>query len=316
MTDAIMKRFLIFAVAFAGCVCVVAQDIEERIRVLDEVVVTPDATGRVNVIMGQVARRARENRAKINGFTARANAFLYSQDMDFIPDVMPGKIMFLIRMAARLTRHGALLNFALEQQKIDAQLYADIRYADGKVTFHNKRVVRSKPAMPKKVQEQLLRTASVNPYDVIYGDGSLLNAKNRERYDVNIQETIEEDGKTVRVLAFRNRNEKSKETILLHVVEGDWGIRHMAVKSRFGSQIMDCTDVGEGIYLPTFYALNPNPVSLGGFLAEARKRVAEEKKKPSRMTRKTLDRLEKVVNGERKYYPRVEVRCRLSYYKR
>ncbi len=34
------------------------------------------------------------------------------------------------------------------------------------------------------------------------------------------------------------------------------------------------------------------------------------------MTRKTLDRLQKVVNGERKYYPRIEIKCKLSYYKR
>ena len=204
----------------------------------------------------------------------------------------------------------------LEQQKISTQLYADIRYADGKATFHNKRVVKSTPDMPRKVQEQLLRTASVNPYDVIYGEGSLLNPKNREKYDVSIQETIQEDGETVKVLAFRNKNEKSKETILLHIVEGDWGIKHMAVKSRFGSQIMDCTNVGNGIYLPTYYALNPNPISLDDFLTEARKKVAEAKEKPSRMTRKTLDRLQKVVNGERKYYPRIEIKCKLSYYKR
>lgn len=311
-----MKKILIFILALAGSISTKAQDIEERTRILDEVVIMPDTSGRVNTIMGQVARRARENRARMNGFTARANAFLYSQDMDFIPQVMPGKIMFLVRMAARLTRHGALLNYALEQQKISTQLYADIRFADGKATFHNKRVVKSTPDMPRKVQEQLLRTASVNPYDVIYGEGSLLNPKNREKYDVSIQETIQEDGETVKVLAFRNKNEKSKETILLHIVEGDWGIKHMAVKSRFGSQIMDCTNVGNGIYLPTYYALNPNPISLDDFLAEARKKVAEAKEKPSRMTRKTLDRLQKVVNGERKYYPRIEIKCKLSYYKR
>lgn len=311
-----MKKILIFMLVFASSIDIWAQDIEERTRILDEVVIMPDASGRTNAIMGQVARRAQENRAKMNGFTARANVFLYSQDMDFIPQVMPGKIMFLIKMAARLTRHGALLDYALEQQTINTQLYADIRYADGKATFHNKRVVKSTPAMPKKVQEQLLRTASVNPYDVIYGEGSLLNPKNREKYDVSIQETIEEDGESIKVLAFRNKNEKSKETILLHIVEGDWGIKHMAVKSRFGSQIMDCTNIGDGVYLPTYYALNPNPVSLKDFLAEARKKVAEAKEKPSRMTRKTLDRLEKVVNGDRKYYPRIEIKCKLSYYKR
>ena len=307
---------VIYVLASVSSINTSAQDIEERTRILDEVVIMPDNSCKANAIMVQVAHRARENRAKMNGFTARANAFLYSQDMDFIPQVMPGKIMFLVKMAARLTRHGALLNYALEQHTISTQLYADIRYTDGKATFHNKRVVKSTPDMPRKVQEQLLRTASVNPYDVIYGEGSLLNPKNREKYDVSIQETIQEDGKTVQVLAFRNKNEKSKETVLLHVVEGDWGIKHMAVKSRFGSQIMDCTDVGNGIYLPTYYALNPNPVSLKDFLAEARKKVAEEKEKPSRMTRKTLDRLEKVVNGERKYYPRIEIKCKLSYYKR
>ena len=57
-------------------------------------------------------------------------------------------------------------------------------------------------------------------------------------------------------------------------------------------------------------------ISLDDFLAEARKKVAEAKEKPSRMTRKTLDRLQKVVNGERKYYPRIEIKCKLSYYKR
>lgn len=311
-----MKRILSFVVLFACCACVVAQDIEERTRILDEVVIMPDATVRVDAIMEQVARRARENRAKMNGLTARADASLYSQDMDFIPDVMPGKIMFLVKLAARLTRHGALLDFALKQRKIDAQLYADIGYADGKATFYNKRVVRSVPDMPVKVQKQLLRTVSVNPYDVIYGEGSLLNVKNRKNYDVSIQETVREGDKTVHVLAFRSKSGKRMRTILLHIVEGDWGILHMAVKSRFGSQIMDCTDVGGGMYLPTYYAMNPNPVSLEDFLAEARKRVAEESKKPSRMTRKTLGRLEKVVNGDRKYYPRIEVRCRLNYYRR
>ena len=74
------------------------------------------------------------------------------------------------------------------------------------------------------------------------------------------------------------------------------------------------------IWLPkrdlTAMCFIPNPVSLDEFLAEARKKVAEAKEKPSRMTRKTLDRLEKVVNGDRKYYPRIEIKCRLSYYKR
>ena len=67
-----MKKILIFILALAGSISTKAQDIEERTRILDEVVIMPDTSGRVNTIMGQVARRARENRARMNGFTARA----------------------------------------------------------------------------------------------------------------------------------------------------------------------------------------------------------------------------------------------------
>lgn len=285
--------------------------IAEPVTMMSELLVTPDGSDPVSYILDNVAKRARQNRKRLN-YQAYADVQLIVRDADIIPQVMPKTLMFLGQLYLRSKGMWSLFKYATSRPSVQATLRTNHSCKSGRVKYGKGEILTGPADMKKKVGNQLLEICQFNLFDEIYGSNTIVDADYRKKFDITFVGSTEENGQIIFVLKARRKHGELRETQTLHVIDKQWGILRAEYSSRIFRSYRECKDIGGGIYMPWRKVDNPVQFDLDTAIDKARK-MLENKKKVRNMERKTLQRAEKLAKGERQYKPMIKMGYEIRY---
>lgn len=285
-------------------------DLEELTLYLQEVYVTPDGRDPAVYILERMDKAAQANRKRLRRYDAHVVHDFHAQDVDFIPSLIPKVGRVVMRGALKLMRMDALYDHCVNHQQVEARLSSEYRYRDGKTSYADQRVLHATPSLSDKARKQLFRHAEMELFDRLYGENMIYGPKQRKEYKISFRGTCEEDGKTLNVLMFTPKDTTVQLSLLLYVVEGEWGIKRSIMKSRMLNLRWECTDIGSGIYMPARLIDDPRLLDLNQIYATYKARKAPE---PDDDVSKAMKRLEKILQGNRTYRPYMIHRYQITY---
>ena len=285
--------------------------INEPLFIMRELLVTPDGSDPVTYILDNVYRKAKENRKRLN-YTANADISVMVRDVDIIPEIAPKTLMFAAQMYLRTKGLWGLFNYAMSRPTTGVHLQTTHTARNGKVQYGKGKILQGPSDMKEKIQRQLFDFCEFDLFDELYGENTLCDPKYRQKFEIKMEGTFEEGGKTIYILKARRYHGELRERQTLHIVDGTWGIRRAEYTTRIFRSYRECKDIGGGVYMPWRKVDNPVQFDLNKAIEKGHQ-LLESREKVKRMERKTLQRAEKVSKGTRTYSPMVKMGYEIHY---
>lgn len=289
----------------------------EPVIMMRELLVTPDGSDPVDYILNNVARKAKENRKKLN-YTATTEFSLYSSNMDLLPQFLSSTQNWLVKTALGFMGMRAIYNYVTAHEELAIGI-SITQCAKGNDTDYTDRHIRFSPNdMPENVGKQIMELGEFPLFDVVYGNNKLLDQKKRHKaYDIEfIGSAEEEDGTLYYILkVWRNKGKASQSETTIHITDGTWGVLRKENKSSNVTTYIQCANIS-GIFLPVKCVQDPNPMSLEELAKIAKEELSkdnEDDKKLDKSERKLIERIEKVAKGERRDAPMMKYSYDVRY---
>lgn len=281
---------------------------EEQVIRLSEVFVTSNDEDPARYILNRVGERARVNRKRLLSYDATFSGTLHTQDLDIIPLLIPKMALWVLRKAIALSGFGALTDYCMEHERLDASYRLQVHYAKKKMSFDEWQLLSSSAPLDKKVQKSLRKTAEMDPFEIYYA--SIIEGKT-QKSGFKLVGMVEENGKIIDVLERRD----SLSVSSIYVVEEEWGVLRKTYNSDYGHLVFEARDIGQGIYLPISYINDPKPFDFNAFIQDAIEKNPEDfqPEKMSRMERNVAERIEKILKGERRFKPCLTESTHIKY---
>lgn len=275
---------------------------------LNDIFITPDGKDPAIAIFDRLTEQAKINRSKAFEFDASMRLKLHCQDMDIVPDILPGYVMTAANLWMRLKGVKHIFGFAMEHPTIDTSLKIEHQYRKGrdKVTGHQ--LLSSQPNIPQKAVKELNEMAEMDLFDLVYGKDTYKQAR---KHHFRLKGIIEEDGKVIDVLESTMRDSTGVSTRTLYVVEGDWALLRAEYKSRHQFFRLELREVGDGIYLPISLVNDPKPFDADQI---AQRIIADPN--ASKFSRKVAQRIEQIVKSGRHPHPCTSISFTIAYKRR
>lgn len=296
-------------------------NLEEQPLNLNDVYVTPTGEDPAVYILRKVAEQAKVNGKRLKHYEAHKEYVFHSQDVDFLPAVMPKALMWALNSLMKSMHRGAIWEHCCANEQTDARLTMQMIYDNGLISYKNEKLLSATPAMSDKAREQLFKTAHEDPFAKLYGSNTDYNSKNlkKDRCMYKLKGTIEEDGLVIDVLVNENAGDEFESAVsTLYVIEDLWCILRSEVVSKTTRELTECRNVGNGVYLPVSYLDEPTFTSfdLEKMIEKHKAELAEKKQKGEKVDAtesKFLQRVERYAKSHSTFKPCVANSYRISY---
>lgn len=239
--------------------------LEEQPIALGDVYITPNGEDPAIYILRKVAERAASNKKRLQHYEAQMEHLFHSQDVDFLPAILPKPLMWTIRQLVKAAHRGAIFDFCVAHESADARLSSRLVFDRGKCDFRDEKLLSATPAMPDKARDQLMNMTHRDPFERLYGDETdyCLKVLKKGKCGYKLKGTFEENGLVIDVLENPKGGDADDPCVVtLYIVEDDWGILRMEEKSDTEYQRTECRNIGSGIYLPVSHITDPSFKSL------------------------------------------------------
>lgn len=289
----------------------------EPVIMMRELLVTPDGSDPVDYILNNVARKANENRKKLN-YTATTEFSLYSSNMDLLPQFLSSTQNWLVKTALGFMGMRAIYNYVTAHEELAIGISITQRAKGKETDYTDRQILFSPNDMPENVGKQIMELGEFPLFDVVYGNKKLLDQKKRHKaYDIEfIGSAEEEDGTLYYILkVWRNKGKASQSETTLHITDGTWGVLRQENKSSNVTTYIQCANISS-IFLPVKCVQDPNPMSLEELAKIAKEELSkdnEDDKEMAKSERKLIERIEKVAQGERKDAPMMKYSYDVRY---
>lgn len=289
----------------------------EPVIMMRELLVTPDGSDPVDYILNNVARKANENRKKLN-YTATTEFSLYSSNMDLLPQFLSSTQNWLVKTALGFMGMRAIYNYVTAHEELAIGISITQRAKGKETDYTDRQILFSTNDMPENVGKQIMELGEFPLFDVVYGNKKLLDQKKRHKaYDIEfIGSAEEEDGTLYYILkVWRNKGKASQSETTLHITDGTWGVLRQENKSSNVTTYIQCANISS-IFLPVKCVQDPNPMSLEELAKIAKEELSkdnEDDKEMAKSERKLIERIEKVAQGERKDAPMMKYSYDVRY---
>ncbi|MBO4447330.1 MAG: carboxypeptidase-like regulatory domain-containing protein, partial [Bacteroidales bacterium] len=211
--------------------------------------ITPDGQLPADYILGQVWKKARINRKKMQDYDASVNYRLATHQMDLVPKLFSKMSVGAAKTAVFFTGYYPLFNYCLTHEDMSVKASLERKVRNGKATDSNHRLISSDSVLPNKVRKNVLNIFElVDLFDLVYGTNNEWGEKFSKKHKFKLVGTYEYGSRLVDVLYWKNKY--SGFTATVHVIEEEWGILKIEVGR--GSEVlrMEARDVKEGIFMP------------------------------------------------------------------
>ncbi len=286
----------------------------EQAIALNEVFVTPNGEDPATYIFRRIHETAKKNRKQLQ-YDAKISTSLLAQDLDVVPMIVPKMVLWILKNALKLSPIGGMFDFVIRHEKVQAKGVIDCHCKKGKCSYDGWKMIQTSHN-DKDFDKAFRKVSSIDPFEYLYED--FFNAKELPQ-GYSLKGITEENGKTIDVLC-KNRitsvqgNKMQIDTLLLYVVEDDWGILRKEFRSRHGLKRTECRDIGNGIWMPISYIDDPEIIDLNQVIKDAyEESLKEPEEKSSRMEQNIKNRLIDVANGKRQFHPCATMSFSIGY---
>ena len=244
--------------------------LSEKLMLLPPSIVTVDGESPAQYVLRHVWDKADENRNRIDTWQAELKYELGMNDLEIFLHVIPKKFIVLLKTAATLSGFRKFLNLVLDHPSLKAKVSLLRTYANGKAKDSEQKLLYCSEKLTQSEQEILFNNKLAiepNLFDEVYDPHEDWGRKGEMRDKFELVGSYELDGKMIDVLECitkrtRERtmeNEAGEKEIVnkiittttkLHVVEDDWGILKMETDGERIHGLLECRDLGSGIYMP------------------------------------------------------------------
>lgn len=331
----IFIRTILIATALITCThsmaqISVVQDVQKNLQelqgdtmpdpiIMKELLITPDGSNPVDYILNNVARKKKENQQNLQ-YKATTECFLYSYNMDLLPQVMTKTQNWLIKTALGIIGMRSIYNYVTSCKEAGFGVKVTQEVQGRSIQYSDEEVLFAPDDAPQKVTKQIIKHAKFSLFNTLYGDNLLYNEEKRHKfYDIEFIGSAEkEDGSLYYILKFwRHKGDEDLETeTTLHIEDGSWGILRKEVKSTGTYSYIESTNVS-GVLLPAKYVEDPSRSSLEELIKEIKEDIEkdEEKgKKASKRKRKFIDKIEKLAKSGRNEAPDMKISFNVTYH--
>ena len=296
------------------------ESLVEQAIMLGDVYVTPTGEDPAVYILRKVAERAAVNRKRLQHYVAQKEYVFHTQDIDFLPAILPKPINWALTSLMKLKHRGAIWEFSCDHEAADARLTSQMTFNRGDFSYHNEKLLSANPAMPDKAREQLFQMTHKDPFDKLYGDKTNYSMKvlKKGKCKYVLKGSIEENGQVINVLVNDQSGEgDDKGLTTLYVLEDNWCILRYEFTSKLWHERIECRNVAQGIYMPVSFLAEPTfeSLDLEKEMAKFREKQLEKSKKGelSSSDRKFLSRMERYAQKHSNPRPSVATACSISY---
>ncbi len=231
---------------------------------LPSTLITPNDENPSHYVLRQVWEHADTHRQQLTGYQADLNIDMGINDVSFIINVLPKRILFLIKSAAFVTGYRKVLNLILQYPDLKAKLSFTRTYQKKKFTDSRQQILFCNHKLSSKEAETLQDNKLIKQFDIfesLYGEDCEWGRNGYLKDSMVLVGSYELENKTIDVLRYA-RSYPHKPTVAdsttthvvsveLHIVEGDWGILKAVVESAQANSLRKCRDLGGGLYMPT-----------------------------------------------------------------
>ena len=292
---------------------------QEEPITLANVFITPNGEDVSVYLFQKVLDQAKLNRKRVQHFDANVQLSLHSQDMDFIPMILPKMLYLVLKGAMKMTGFGAVVDLVFQNPVVDLDVRYRIDYSKEKLKYLDDEFVKTTPELTKKQQEQCLKLVRHDPFEsATSGIAYALKMAKKDANRYKLVGTIEEQGHVVDILEYkRMQGDTLLYSCRYYIMEDVWSLLRLETKSKEnGESRLELRSIGEDIYLPVLLVELPSPVpfDLEAMLAEINKRIEEGKEKPSGMEKSVIKRLEDLSKSNRKFEPYMSENFTIQYH--
>ncbi len=281
---------------------------QEEPITLANVFITPNGEDVSVYLFQKVLDQAKLNRKRVQHFDANVQLSLHSQDMDFIPMILPKMLYFLLKGAMKMSGFGAVVDLVFKNPVVDLDIRYRMDYSKGKLKYVDDVFVKTNPELTQKQKEECLKMVRLDPFESSTSDiAYALKMAKKDATRYKLVGTIEEQGHVVDILEYkRMQGDTLLYSCRYYIMEDVWSLLRLETKSKEnGESRLEFRSVGEDIYLPVLHVELPSPVpfELEAMLADVKKQIEEGKEKPSGMEKSIIKRLEDLSKSNRKFEP-------------
>lgn len=282
--------------------------LQEQTINLNEVFITPNGENPAIYILNKVKEQAKSNMNAMQGCRYTIQSTFHSQDLDFVPTLLPKSIMWMLKAAIALTKLGDLFDYCVSHEQLTAKGEIKGRFEKGKHKHESWRLLSVSNTIDKDVEKSLKSISEITPFSFY---NWIIDAK-PQKLNFELVGTTEENGRQIDILSSKSQY----DTTYYYVVENDWGIIRQESRSIGGLSRVECREIMPHIWLPVSLVDDPKLIDLNAIikkeLAEYEKEQGSNKKR-GRMEKKMLERAQKIANGERSFHPCMTQNFYISY---
>lgn len=217
--------------------------------------ITPKGKTPAEYILSRVWEKAKENRGKLQNYSASVNYSLSSHDVPLVAAVMPKTMLWAGKMFANVNGFGPIARFCLNNDDVEVRAALNRHVIGGDTHDRDNHIVSSNVRMDAKTEECFKSMfGKFDLFNLLYGyEGSWIRRFTKHN-EFELIGTYEYGDKLVDILRWKSEGRLSA---MVHVVEEDWGI--LKIQINFGPEALRCEarDLGNGIYMPVNLAISP-----------------------------------------------------------
>lgn len=244
--------------------------LSEKISLLPPSIVTVDGESPAHYVLRHVWEQSEVNRGRINSWQAEVKYALGMNDLGIFFNIVPKKIMFLLKTAMTLAGYRKVFNLVKDHPSLKAKVSLVRTFAKGKVQDTEQKVTYSSDQLTENEKKTLFKNNLLLEEDLfneVYAKDVDWGSKGELRDKYQLVGSYEQDGKVIDVLEYINTRTREVETVddngetvketkkttttnRVHVVEDDWGILKAEQNNSYFRSSIECRDMGGGIYMP------------------------------------------------------------------
>ncbi|MCQ2171038.1 MAG: carboxypeptidase-like regulatory domain-containing protein [Bacteroidales bacterium] len=271
--------------------------LQEQLIMLPSAYITPNHKSAANYILGEVRKRAVENRKKHPDYDATISYSAQTHHIPLVSQVLPGIAEGAVKTAASMLGIGNCIRYAMDTDDLSGDVTFERSVRGGSTRDYNARIIRSSTKLPAKVEKELKSVfKNIDLFNFLYSDDCIWGINYNYRYKFVHTGTYMWNGKLVDILQWKGKRGFLWASV--HVVQDDWGILKVEAGYQDKKVLCEARDRGDGVYMPVSLVITPNffPVIEGSKTARHIEMIKSEKRLGDKTKKKIITFLEENSN--------------------